>query len=215
MQAKAVDTVQSQQQGMAQLQLAIARVSSTQETVASHMQAVKLEMEKRQTGGGRDMTHMTRSRMSKAQMEQEQLEAEIHSLTAANERLAKEMAALAQHNQELEKKLRSAEPDVSKATVSDRDHPVIAREMEVPQQPSPSQLVEAGGNAQPFLFWVNFSEGTTQESIDQWVNEMHGRRGAVDEGWQEVQVIQPPLPPDRFLEQVRGAKIVKAVRVTR
>jgi hypothetical protein len=215
MQAKAADTVQSQQHGMAQLQLAIAKLSSTQETVASGMQAIKLEMERRKKGGGRETTHMTRLLMSKAQMEQEQLEAEIHSLTVANERMAKEMAALTQHNQELEKKLRSAEPDVSKARVLDRDHPVIAQEVEVPQQPSRSQIAEAGGNAQALLFWVNFSDGTTQESIDQWVNEMHGSRGVVNEGWQEVRVMQPPIPTDRFLEQIRGAQIVKAVRVTR
>jgi len=215
MQAKTAHTVQSQQQGMAQLQLAIAKLSSTQETVASGMQAIKLEMEKRKKGGGRETTHMTRLLMSKAQMEQEQLEAQIHSLTVANERMAKEMAALAQHNQELEKKLRSAEPDVSKASVLDRDHPVIAQEVEVSQQPPRSQIAEAGGNAQAFLFWVNFSEGTTQESIAQWVSEMHGSRGVVNEGWQEVRVMKPPIPTDRFLEQIRGAQIVKAVRVTR
>lgn len=44
---------------------------------------------------------------------------------------------------------------------------------------------------------------------------MHGRKGAINERWQEVQVMQLALPVERFLEQIKGAKIVKAVRVAR
>lgn len=217
MQAKAVDTIQSQQQGMAQLQLAMAKLSSTQETVASGMLTVRQEMEKRQKGSGREIKRMTRLLMSKAQMDQEQLEAEIHSLTMANERLSKEMAGLAELNQDLEKKLKSAGLDVSKATAPHQDNVLMTQQTEVQQLTSPPQLAEARSNAhpQPFLFWVTFSDGTSQEKIDQWVNEMQGHKGALNEGWQEVQIVQPPIPPDRFLEQVKGAEIVKAVRVSR
>jgi hypothetical protein len=66
----------------------------------------------------------------------------------------------------------------------------------------------------PFLFWVTFSEGTSQERIDQWVHEMKGHKGAVSEGWQEVRIVPPPVPPDRFLEQIREEKIVKAARIS-
>jgi uncharacterized protein (UPF0335 family) len=59
--------------------------------------------------------------MSRAHSEQEQLEAEIHSLIVANDRLSKEMADLEQHNRDLKKRLQSAGVDVSKATVSDRE----------------------------------------------------------------------------------------------
>lgn len=217
MQAKAVETIQTQQQGMAQLQRTMAKLSSTQETVASSVLTVKQEMEQRRKGSGRDIDRMTRLLMSKAQTEQEQLEAEIHSLTVANDRLSKEMADLAQHNQDLKKKLKSAGLDVSKATVSDRDKPMVARQGEPNQSSQPPQVAEARPNAQPqpFLFWVTFSEGTTQESIDQWLREVQGHKGPLSEGWQEVQIVPPSVPPDRFLEQVRGAKIVKAVRTSR
>lgn len=67
----------------------------------------------------------------------------------------------------------------------------------------------------PFLFWVTFSDGTTQESIDQWVREMRGRKGAVSEGWQAVEIGPPAEPLDRFLDQIKQTKIVKAVRVSR
>lgn len=217
MQAKAVETIQTQQQGMAQLQRTMAKLSSTQETVASSVLTVKQEMEQRRKGSGRDIDRMTRLLMSKAQTEQEQLEAEIHSLTVANDRLSKEMADLAQNNQDLKKKLKSAGLDISKATVSDRDKPMVARQSETNLSSQPPQVAEARPNAQPqpFLFWVTFSEGTTQESIDQWLREVQGHKGPLSEGWQEVQIVPPSVPPDRFLEQVRGAKIVKAVRTSR
>lgn len=217
MQAKAVDTIQTQQQGMAQLQRTMAKLSSTQETVASSVLTVKQEMEQRRKGAGRDADRMTRVLMSKAHSEQEQLEAEIHSLTVANDRLSNELSQLDQHNQELKKRLQSAGVDVSKATVLDREKPMVARQNEAVQPPNTSQVAEAQPIPQhpPFLFWVTFSEGTSQEIIDQWVREVRGRKGAVSEGWQAVEIVPPAEPMDRFLDQIKQTKIVKAVRVSR
>lgn len=214
MQEKAVDTIQTQQQGMAQLQRAIAKLSSTQETVASSVLTVKQEMAQRRKGAGRDADRMTRVIMSKAHSEQEQLEAEIYSLTVANDRFSKEMTDLEQHNQDLKKRLQSAGLDVSKATVLDREKPMVAWQGETIQPP---QVAEARPTPQqpPFLFWVTFSDGTSQEIIDQWVREMRGRKGAVSEGWQAVEIVPPAEPMDRFLDQIKQTKIVKAVRVSR
>jgi hypothetical protein len=154
MQAKAVETIQMQQQGMAQLQRAMAKLSSTQETVASSVLIVKQEIEQRRKGAGGDTDRMTRGIMSKAQSEQEQLEAEIHSLTVANDRLSKEMTDLEQYNQNLKKRLRSAGVDVSKATGSDREKPMVARQNEAIQAPHTPQVAEARPISQQphFLF---------------------------------------------------------------
>lgn len=202
MQMKAVDTIKSQQHDMAQLQSAITKLSSTQDKVVSNMVTVRQEMEKQQKGSGREVRQMTRLLMGKALSEQEQLEAEIHSLTVANDRLSQKLLGLEQDNEELKKKLKAAGLEVSKAVV----------------QPSQSlQAADGRSNSQlqPFLFWVTFSEGATQESIDQWLREMDGRKGVLNEGWQEVQIVQPTVSPDRFLDQIREAKIVKAVRTDR
>lgn len=213
MQAKAVETIQTQQQGMAQLQRTMAKLSSTQETVASSVLTVKQEMEQRRKSTGRDADRVTRVIMSKAQSAQEQLEAEIHSLTVANDRLSSELSQLDQNNQELKKRLKSAGVDVSKATIPDREKPIVAQQSDTAQPP---QVAEARPAPQqpPFLFWVTFSDGTTQESIDQWVREMRGRKGAVSEGWQAVEIGPPAEPLDRFLDQIKQTKIVKAVRVS-
>ena len=217
MQAKAVETIQTQQQGMTQLQRTMAKLSSTQETVASSVLTVKQEMEQRRKGSGRDIDRMTRLLMSKAQTEQEQLEAEIHSLTVANDRLSREMANLEQRNQDLKKKLKSAGLEVSKATVSDQDKPMVARQAEDLDPPQPPQVAEARPAPQqpPFLFWVTFSDGTSQDSIDQWVRDMHGRKGAVSEGWQAVEIVPPAEPMEHFLDQIKRTKIVKAVKISR
>ncbi len=214
MQAKAVETIQTQQQGMAQLQRTMVKLSSTQETVASSVQTVKQEMEQRRKGAGRDADRATRLIISRAQSEQEQLEAEIHSLTVANDRLSKEMAALEQHNQDLKKRLKTAGMDVSKATAPDREKPMVAQQGELDQPP---KMAEARPVPQQpsFLFWVTFSEGTSQDSIDQWLHQMRGRKGVLSEGWQAVEIVPPAEPMERFLDQIKQTKIVKAVRVSR
>ncbi|HEX5646649.1 MAG TPA: hypothetical protein VFX56_06740 [Nitrospira sp.] len=217
MQTEAVDTMKLQQHDLAQLQLAITKLSSNQDKVASNMLTVRQEMEKQQKGSGREVKRMTRLLMGKALSEQEQLEAEIHSLTVANDRLSQKMLGLEQDNEELKKKLNAAGLDVSENTVSGHGNAMTARQADVVQTPQSLQAADNRSNIQlqTFLFWVAFNEGATQESIDQWLREMDGRKGVLNEGWQEVQIIRPALPPDRFLDQIREAKIVKAVRTSR
>jgi chromosome segregation ATPase len=209
LQAEAVDTVRSQQQGMAQLQSAIVELSSTQEAVVSGVMTVKKEIESRRKKSGREVERMARLLMSQAQMDQQQLEAQIHSLTATNEQLSKEMTRLIEQNNDLMKRLKATEVDVSKEMIPQQE-PVITAAEENDQLASDEEQT-----SQPFLFWVHFHEGTSEEHIEQWVQEMQGRRGEVEAGWQAVQVMQLDLPTERFLEQVKGAKIVRAVRVAR
>jgi hypothetical protein len=162
---------------------------------------VKEELEKHQGSSGREADHTPRHPANKGQVEQEQLEVAIHSLSADNDRLSKEVASLEGQNQALKTKLQTAVASASKAV-----------------DPSPERLLKMADSLQatqqmPFLFWVTFSDGTSQESIDKWVYEMQGHKGAVSEGWQEVRIVPPAVPPDRFLEQIRGEKIVKAARI--
>lgn len=214
LQAKAVGTIETQQQAMAQLQRTMAKLSSNQETVASGVLTVKQEMEQRRKGSGREADRVARQLMSKAQTEQEQLEAEIHSLIVANDNLTKQMSELEQHNQDLKKRLKSAGIDVSKAAMPAQDKPIVAQQIDTAQPP---QVAEARRDpAQPsFLFWVTFSDGTSQESIDNLVHDMRGRKGALTDGWQEVEIAPPAEPIERFLDRLKHTKIVKAVRVSR
>ena len=202
MQAKVDDALGSQQKGVVQLQQALAKLSSTQESFESNVLTVREEIEKRLETVGRETDRQTRQMASRGRVEQEQLEAAIQNLTADNHRLAKEVVSLEEYNQVLKTKLQTAVASASKAV-----------------DPSPERLLKMADSLQatqqqmPFLFWVTFSDGTSQESIDKWVYEMQGHKGAVSEGWQEVRIVPPAVPPDRFLEQIRGEKIVKAARI--
>ncbi len=201
MHAKVDDALGSQQKGMVQLQQAMLKLSSTQESFESDVLTVKEEIEKRLETVGRETDRQTRQMASRGRVEQEQLEAAIQNLTADNHRLSKEVVNLEEHNQILKTKLQTTVASASKAV-----------------DPSPERLLKMADSLQatqqmPFLFWVTFSDGTSQESIDKWVHEMQGHKGAVSEGWQEVKILPPAVPPDRFLEQVRGEKIVKAARI--
>ena len=207
MQAKIGEAIESQQNGMVQLHHAMAKLSSTQESVASSVvmvkEEVKEELEKRLEAVNREAERATRHLASKGRVEQEQLEAAIRNITADNDRLSKEVANLEESNQALKTKFQTTVLSASKAV-----------------DPSPERLLKMADSLQatqqqtPFLFWVTFSDGTSQESIDKWVHEMKGHKGAVSEGWQEVRIVPPAVPPDRFLEQIRGEKIVKAARIS-
>ena len=216
MQAKVVETVELQHQGVSQLHQILAKVSSSQESVVASVLTVQQEIEKRQGSVGREAERpMPRLHANKARVEEGQLEAAIRSLTFDNDRLSSEVVGLEQYNEDLKRKLLSAGLAVSKAGDASQGQVSAPQPEGIQLAPLP-QLAESASNAQtqPFLFWVTFSEGTSQESIDKWVNEMKGHKGAVNEGWQEVRIVPPSVPTDRFLEQIRGEKIVKAARVS-
>lgn len=211
MQAKAVDTMQTQQQNMAQLQRTIAKLSSAQETVASGVVTVQREIEKRDKGVGREVDRMSRLLLSRTQSAQEELQAEIQSLTIANDRLSKERLDLERSNQELKQRLKAAGMDISKATPSKSGggDPAVRRE-----EPGGTQIAEGrrAPEPPPLLFWVTFQDGTSEDSIERLVRDVQGRRGTLTDGWQAVEIVHPAESPDRFLDRIRQAKIVKAVR---
>ncbi len=210
-QTKTIETIQTQQQGMAQLQRTMAKLSTAQESVASNVMTVAQELEQSRKGTEHNVDRMTRVLMNKNRSEREQLEAEIHSLLIANDQLSRERTLLEKNYQELKKQLTSTSQDISKTPVPDREKLVLA------QQGASPQIVEATPIHQqlPFLLWVSFSEGTSQASIDQWVLDMHGRKGAFSEGWQAVEIAPPTEPMERVLDQIKRTKIVKAVKISR
>lgn len=215
MQAKMMETVGGQQQGMAQLQESMLKLSSAQESVETTVLTVKQEIEKRSSMASREVDRPVRFTASKPQVEERQLGTAIRSLTIDNDRLSAEIAGLEQYNQDLKRKLQVAGLDGSRTGDVGQEKVLARRPEGVPPPPLP-QLTDgsSNGQSQPFLFWVTFSEGTSQESIDRWVHDMNGHKGVVNEGWQEVRILPPSVPTDRFLEQIRGEKIVKAARVT-
>jgi hypothetical protein len=80
--------------------------------------------------------------------------------------------------------------------------------------PPPPQVAEARREtpAQHVTFWVSFQDGTPEKSVDELIQEIHGRRGPINAGWHNVEVdLQQPQTPDGLFETLKKAKIVKAV----
>lgn len=213
-QEKVGATLESQQKGMTQLHQTMAKLSSSHESVASSVVMVKEEMEKRQESVGPETDRSTNHPAGRGLADQEQLELAVRSLTEDNAKLSREVVSLEERNHILAVKLHTANVNASKAVDSNPER-LLANQTDVARNNQSLQVAEGLQNSQkqPFLFWVTFSEGTSQESIDQWVHEKRGHKGAVNEGWQEVRIVPPAVPPDLFLEQIRGEKIVKAARI--
>ncbi len=217
MQEKVGEALDSQQKGMAQLHQTMAKLSSSQESVASRVvmaREEKEEMEKRQASPEPETDRATPHPASRGVVDQEQLEVAIRSLTEDNAKLSREVASLEERNQTLTAKLQIVSVNASKA-VDPNPERLLATQGDVARKSQSLQVAESlqSSQTQPFLFWVTFSEGTSQESIDQWVNEKNGHKGSINEGWQEVRIVPPAVPPNLFLEQIRGEKIVKAARI--
>ena len=64
----------------------------------------------------------------------------------------------------------------------------------------------------PFAFWVSFQDNTTDKSIQDLLQEIHGRTGQIKAGWYNVEVDLPqPQTPDLFVDSLKKMKIVKSV----
>ncbi|MGQ0812536.1 MAG: hypothetical protein ACT4OO_15115 [Nitrospiraceae bacterium] len=203
---------QTQQQHIAKLQHTLNTVTQTQQQLAAGVMTVQREVNDKK-GVGREVDHLTRLLMSKVDAERDQVHKELKTLTAANEGLTKQLSALEGSNQELKNRLKSAGLDVSKVSVPPEKDIVIAE-----KATPPPQVAEARRDnpAQPFTFWVSFQDGTSEESIDHLMQEIHGRKGANNAGWYDVVVSLPqPQPADGVLESLKHAKIVKAVTTHR
>jgi hypothetical protein len=95
--------------------------------------------------------------------------------------------------------------------------PMLAKEKERAESAPPQVLMaETRPDGSPLKFFVSFHDGTSEESIDRWLQEIQARKGDLDSGWYSVELAQPTQqPPDRFLESIKTAKIIKAVAKSR
>ena len=64
----------------------------------------------------------------------------------------------------------------------------------------------------PFTFWVSFQDNTPEKSIQDLIQEIHGRTGQPSAGWYNVEVDLPqPQTPDLFVDALKKMTIVKSV----
>ncbi len=206
--------VESQRDELAQLRKSLADMAAAQQRTASEIKSVSRAADDRKNGGDRDIEHVTRVLLSKAEAERAQFRKELHGLVLANETLAKQVTALENSNVDLKTRLKSAGVDVSKVTTT-KGAGLAAAEKQTEVDMTQMAEGRSGSSMQPFTFWVSFQEGTSEENIDHMIREVHGSKGMVDQGWYPVELPSPPPDPlEGFLESVRHTRFVKAVSMT-
>ncbi len=214
-------TLAGQQKAIVTVQRAVEDLGRQQKQMGNQVVSVQ-QMEEHQERIARqanlDVERMAQVLMGQVQSERAQLRDELHSLSMANEHLAKHVSSMEKKNQDLVGRLRAAGIEVS-ARVKDgaETPPTVAKEAGSSESATgPSQTAEARPDASPLRFFVSFQEGTTEESIDRWFQDLHARKGDADHGWYSVEVPRPPQQPaERFMEGLKNVKIVKAVATTR
>jgi signal transduction histidine kinase len=208
---KAITIVQRAMDELAQQQ----RLMGTQVVSVQHMEE---HQERVARQANLEVERMAKVMMSQVQTDREELRDELHSLSLANEHLAKQVSSLEKKNQDLVNRLKTAGVDVSSRIRDAGDAgPMLAKERERAElAPSQMQVAEARPDGSPLKFFVSFHDGTSEESIDRWLQEIQARKGDLDSGWYSVELAQPTQQPaDRFLESIKTAKIIKAVAKSR
>lgn len=129
--------------------------------------------------------------LSRAAADRERMRDQLQSLTAAREQTHDHIQSLT----------------VAKDAMS-KDIAVLETRAQVAEIRQETQV-------RPFMFWVSFQDGTPEESIDSLIREIHGRTGQINAGWYKVEVGLPqPQTPDSFVESLKKATIVKAVKTS-
>jgi hypothetical protein len=193
-------------------------VSQTQQKLATQVVVAHEELQAVKGGVGEEIQNGVRVAFAKTEADQQAVRQELQSVKSVNETLIKQVALLEGKNRELHARLALATIEIAKATTPSK--PAAVARVEPPKETAPpTQVAEARREADPeaFMFWVSFQDGTPEKSIEDLIQEINGiKKGPMKSGWYPVEVTLPkPEPPDRFLESIKRAKIVKAVATSK
>lgn len=152
------------------------------------------------------------SRLSSLAADRQRLYDEVLRLTVATDQLSTDYAELSAHVQVAAADQEHLRGEVRQMTATDD---VLSRDVAVLQARAQVAAARLETTAQPFKFWVSFQDGTPDKSIEALIQEIKGRKGPLDAGWYSVEVNLPQAQtPDSFVESLKKASIVKAVRTS-
>jgi len=213
-----MSSAKSGQEQLVQLSRQFDAVSQTQQKLATQVVAAQEELQVVKGGVVEEIQNGVRVAFAKTEAEQQAVRQELHSVKSVNETLIKQVALLEGKNRELHARLALATIEIAKATTPSK--PAAVARVEPPKETAPpTQVAEARREPDPeaFMFWVSFQDGTPEKSIEDLIQEINGiKKGPMKSGWYPVEVTLPkPEPPDRFLESIKRAKIVKAVATSK
>lgn len=216
-QHQVIETAQRRQEQATQMAKLIESVAGAQQNLATQVGTVKEDLATFKGGITKEFESGIRVVLRKAEAERAQIRGELQSMRAVNETLVKEVASLESKSRELHARLALANLEMAKANANVTQKAAAASTKAGDSKPTASdstQVAEALREAeQSFMFWVAFQDGTPEQSIEELIQKIHGRKGPVNSGWYPVEVTLQHTqdPPDRFLDSIRSVNIVKAV----
>ena len=217
-QQTALKETQAEQQQLAHLSHLVDNVSQAQSKMAAQVLTTQEDLRSVKDSVVHEVENDVRVALTKEEEGRVQVKQELQSVKSVNETLIKQVALLESKNRELHARLASTAVEVAKVAGQQKSI-AVARNEQSKDAPSQMQVAEALREADPqaFLFWVSFQDGTSEKSIEDLFHEIKGtKKGPINSGWYPVEVNLPkPEPPDRFLESVKRATIVKAVATSR
>jgi Tfp pilus assembly protein PilN len=213
-QAAAVALSQSEQERITQLSTLVETVTHGQQKLNQQVAAVQDDLLAVKTDVGQEVENGLRVAVSAVESDRDSVRQDLQSIKSVNETLIKQVAMLESRNRELNARLALTSLEVAKANAAPKPT-MVAKNDNVKDTAVPTTVADGlrESDRQAFMFWVAFQDGTTEKSIEDLVQELNGiKKGPMKSGWYSVEVNLPkPEPPDRFLESVKRAKIVKSV----
>ncbi|MCC2643938.1 MAG: hypothetical protein K0S45_4351 [Nitrospira sp.] len=213
-QAAATAVSRSEQERIAQLNNLVDTVTHVQQKLTTQVAAVQDDLHAVKTDVTQEVQNGMRVAVSAVEADRELVRQDLQSIKSVNETLIKQVALLESRNRELHARLALTSLEVAKANAAPKPT-VLAKSENVKDPAGPTTVADGHreSDRQAFMFWVAFEDGTTEKSIEDLVQELNGiKKGPMKSGWYSVEVNLPkPEPPDRFLESVKRAKIVKSV----
>jgi hypothetical protein len=215
-QTAALAVSRSEEERIAQLNNLIDTVTQAQQKLNSQVAAVQDDLHAVKTDVAQEVQNGMRVAVSAVEADRELVRQDLQSIKSVNETLIKQVALLESRNRELHARLALTSLEVAKANATPKPS-VLAKtdNGNVKDAAGPTTVADGlrDSDRQAFMFWVAFQDGTTEKSIEDLVQELNGiKKGPMKSGWYSVEVNLPkPEPPDRFLESVKRAKIVKSV----
>lgn len=209
MQDDTAQKIKAQQQAVAELQRAVEAVAQRQQQLSV---AVKAAVSNDRAW--RAIEERLEKTLGSIESDRERVFDHIFHIADAQERLTRQQQKLEHdmvslQNRELRTSLESQAVAVAKM-LSAQEASKGATVVEAVAEP-------AGGSKQEpkaylVTFWVSFQDGTPEESIDQFLKDIHGRKGPGNAGWYPVEIDLPkPQATDELLESLKKTKIVKAI----
>jgi len=213
-QEETVRTIKTQQQTFEGLHRTVETVVQNQKQLGVNVKAVRRGEKPAGDRTAQAVEAQVNKVLRSMESDRERVFNHIFHLADSQERIARQQQKLERdmvslQNRELRMSFEQQAVAVAKMMSAQEASKDVAS-VEVSSEPTVEQKPES--KVYLVTFWVSFQDGTSEESIEQLIHEIKGRKGPSNAGWYPIEVNLPkPQTPDEMIESLKKTKIVKAI----